>query len=89
MYMFYIFRMMFASIPDMIEHKRMYCKLRFTCKCVDGRDNNVPLYMECSLCQVYKYIVIVVYIYIYIYIYYMYMNIGLCRVRNDKGVFFL
>lgn len=26
-------REMFSDLVDMIEHKRLYCKLRFTCKC--------------------------------------------------------
>jgi len=44
-------RMMFSDIGEMIDHKRMYCKLRFTCKCVDERDSTVPDFLECTTCH--------------------------------------
>lgn len=32
-------RMVFQSLQAMVAHKRHYCKLRFTCKCENSRDN--------------------------------------------------
>lgn len=47
---------MFSELSDLLDHKRSYCKLRFTCKCQDQlptitnskTKKNQP-YLECSL----------------------------------------
>lgn len=44
-------RMIFPTIVDMIEHKRVYCKLRFTCKCADEKLASAPSDLRCAQCQ--------------------------------------
>ncbi|XP_044732984.1 CAR1 transcription factor-like isoform X2 [Chrysoperla carnea] len=35
-------REMFTDLKELIEHKKVYCKLRFTCKCHTFNSNNPP-----------------------------------------------
>jgi hypothetical protein len=39
---------MFSDLVDMMEHKRDYCKLRFTCKCDSLNDETDPSCLECN-----------------------------------------
>ena len=48
---------MFHNLSDIIDHKKHYCKLRFTCKCApkitntdntDGRDSGIDIALECD-----------------------------------------
>lgn len=41
-------REMFSDLVDMMEHKRDYCKLRFTCKCDSLNDETDPSCLECN-----------------------------------------
>ena len=53
----YIFRMIFESLHSLVSHKRLYCKLRFTCKCEEkekesiGMEKSVPSILQCSSCN--------------------------------------
>ena len=42
-------REMFSDLVDMLDHKRDYCKLRFTCKCEDEQVDNPPV-LTCNTC---------------------------------------
>jgi len=42
----------FPTIIDMLEHKRVYCKLRFTCKCADENLSAAPSELQCAQCQI-------------------------------------
>ena len=33
---------MFSDLVDMLDHKKYYCKLRFTCKCDSANENSGP-----------------------------------------------
>ena len=35
-------REMFSDLVDMLDHKKYYCKLRFTCKCDSANENSGP-----------------------------------------------
>jgi hypothetical protein len=32
-------RELFSDLVDMLDHKKHYCKMRFTCKCESGADH--------------------------------------------------
>ena len=47
-------RELFNDIVDMLEHKKIYCKMRFTCKCESEEklDNcNIPEVITCGTCS--------------------------------------
>ncbi|CAO1317467.1 unnamed protein product [Diamesa tonsa] len=51
-------REMFSDLSDLLEHKRSYCKLRFTCKCQDhmslnniNKNVNLTTKLLCVVCK--------------------------------------
>ncbi|XP_076057204.1 uncharacterized protein LOC143034740 [Oratosquilla oratoria] len=44
-------RELFSTLSDFIDHKRSYCKLRFTCKCSSFMGNKESASLLCALCK--------------------------------------